>query len=316
MAEEFSRLPASVVPTHYNISLVPDLKNFTFSGICEVSANVAKSTNTIVCNAAELDISAATVTCGEKSEAGVVSLQEKEETATLTLPADLATGAVTITYTFTGCLNDKMRGFYRSKYSVEGEERYMAVTQFESTSARYCFPCWDEPAVKATFDVTVTGPADRVILSNMPEVSVQKEEGLKTVKFDTTPKMSTYLLAITVGEFDYLEDKTPDDILVRVYSPLGKKEQGRFALECGVKSLTFYKEFFNVPYPLKKYDMVAVPDFSSGAMENWGLVLYREVCILVDPVNSSAASKSYVAIVVCHETAHQWFGNLVTMEWW
>ena len=170
------------------------------------------------------------------------------------------------------------------------------MTQFESTDARLAFPCWDEPAVKATFDLTVTGPKDRNILSNMPELNVVEEGEKKTVTFDTTPIMSTYLLAIVIGEFDYMEDSTPDGIKVRVFTPVGKKDQGQFALECAVRSLSFYNDFFGIPYPLKKYDMVAIPDFSAGAMENWGLVTYREVCILVDSVNTSAATKVRVNV--------------------
>ena len=150
--------------------------------------------------------------------------------------------------------------------------------------------------------MTVTGPKDRVILSNMPEVETKEEGETKTVTFDTTPIMSTYLVAVVVGEFDYVEGSTPEGIHVRVFSPVGKKEQGNFALECGIKALTYYKDFFNVPYPLKKYDMVAIPNFEAGAMENWGLVTYREVCILVDPVNTSAASKVNCALNVCQIT--------------
>ena len=166
--------------------------------------------------------------------------------------------------------------------------------------------------MKATFDIVIVAPKNRVVLSNMPEteaVDDPEDSECKIFKFDTSPIMSTYLVAIVVGEFDYIEDKSEEGILCRVYSPLGKKEQGRFALECAVRSLTFYSKFFNIPYPLTKYDMIAIPDFSSGAMENWGLVLYRETCILIDPANSSQSSKQWVAIVVCHETAHQWFGE-------
>jgi len=319
MRKSFTRLPGSVVPSHYTITLKPDLVGHTFTGKAVVKVDVKEPVKTILCNANELEIQSATVESGSNTVSTTVSLNKEEETATLSMEQDLPIGPAVVTYNFTGILNDKMRGFYRTKYTVDGQERFAAVTQFEATDARQAFPCWDEPAVKATFDMVIVGPKDRVILSNMPEIESKEDPEdatCKMVKFATTPIMSTYLVAIVVGEFDYIEDKSEEGILCRVYSPLGKKEQGRFALECAVKSVTFYNKFFNVPYPLAKYDMIAIPDFSSGAMENWGLVLYRETCILVDPLNSSQSSKQWVAIVVCHETAHQWFGNLVTMEWW
>lgn len=312
----FSRLPKTVVPSNYRIHLSPDLVNFSFRGECEVKVTVAEETNLVVCNAKNLEVQTATVLVDGAEICAEISTNPEEEKLTLTLGKPLAVGTAVVKFKFTGILNDKMKGFYRSKYNIDGQERFAAVTQFESTDARQAFPCWDEPAIKATFDMTVSGPKDRVILSNMPVIDTKEEGETKTVTFDTTPIMSTYLVAIVVGEFDYVEGSTPEGIHVRVFSPVGKKEQGTFALECGIKALTYYKDFFNVPYPLKKYDMVAIPNFEAGAMENWGLVTYREVCILVDPVNTSAASKEYIAIVVCHETAHQWFGNLVTMEWW
>jgi len=321
MTKAFSRLPTSVVPSHYTVTLRPDLKAHTFTGECKVKVDVKEEVKSIVCNASNLSVSAATVEtdAGELLMPEVKADQETESLSLLLGNQALQAGPATVTYTFTGVLNDQMRGFYRSKYTLDGEERWAAVTQFESTDARQAFPCWDEPAVKATFDMVIAGPKDRVILSNMPEVSSvedKEDSSTKVVTFATTPVMSTYLVAIVVGEFDYVEGKSEEGITCRVYSPKGKREQGQFAMECGLRALTFYSKFFGVPYPLTKYDMVAIPDFSSGAMENWGLVTYRETCVLVDSANSSQSSKQWVAIVVCHETAHQWFGNLVTMEWW
>uniref|UniRef100_A0A8C4QVC2 Aminopeptidase n=1 Tax=Eptatretus burgeri TaxID=7764 RepID=A0A8C4QVC2_EPTBU len=189
----------------------------------------------------------------------------------------------------------------------------------QATDARRAFPCWDEPALKATFDVTLVVPRDLVALSNMNVISRKastEHPELVEVEFACTPVMSTYLLAFVVGDFEFVETVSRDGVLVRVYTPLGKSEQGRFALEVASKTLPFYKEYFNVPYPLPKIDLIAISDFAAGAMENWGLVTYRETALLVDPKNSSSASKQLVALVVGHELAHQWFGNLVTMEWW
>ena len=209
---------------------------------------------------------------------------------------------------------------YRSKYTQDGEERYAATTQFESTDARRAFPCWDEPALKATFDIKVSAPKNRVVLSNMPLIEETKDDedpiAYRVCHFDKSPKMSTYLVAFIVGEFEAVEGKSKDGILVSVYTPMGKTEQGKFALDTSIKAITYYKDFFGVPYPLPKYDCIAIADFQMGAMENWGLVTFRETAVLVDPKNTSASTKQWVAIVVTHEMAHQWFGNLVTMEWW
>lgn len=228
---------------------------------------------------------------------------------------------VTLRLTFTGELNDKLAGFYRSAYPApdgSGETRHLAVTQFEPTDARRCFPCWDEPALKATFGMTLTVPEDRVALSNMPEKTVVGDAAAKTktVTFETTPVMSTYLLAFCVGEFDCIEDTTPEGVTVRCWTPVGKKEQGRFALDTAVGSLSFFGDYFDNAYPLPKMDMVAVPDFSAGAMENWGLVVYRASLMLFEEGKTPVNAKQRIGYVVGHELAHQWFGNLVTMEWW
>ena len=312
----FSRLPSNILPIHYNIFLRPDLKNLTFEGQMSVELRIQNLTDTLICNAADLTISEVHV---NNQAANDVVLSKDEETMTASFSSPFPEGSeAKLTCKFKGTLNDMMRGFYRSKYTEKGEERFGACTQFEATDARRCFPCWDEPAIKATFDITVSAPKDRVVLSNMPvqdEVADQDVSDYRVVKFETSPKMSTYLVAIVVGEYDYVED-TQGSVKVRVYTPLGKTEQGRFALESSKRAIQFYNDFFGVPYPLKKYDCIAIADFQCGAMENWGLVTFRESAVLADPANTSSSSKQWIAIVVTHEMAHQWFGNLVTMEWW
>lgn len=282
---------------------------------------VLKPTNEIVLNAVDLKINKAHLEMknGDVLETkNVVYDSHEQETASIIFEKHIDSGNGNLYLEFTGELNDKMKGFYRSKYfTPSGDERYAAVTQFEATDARRCFPCWDEPALKATFDITLIVPTDRVALSNMPVKSENVlGNGLRVVNFDRTPIMSTYLVAVVVGEYDYVEDKSSDGILVRVFTPVGKKEQGRFALDVAKKVLPYYKEYFNIAYPLPKMDLIAIADFSAGAMENWGLVTYRETFVLVDPENTSLMRKQSIALTVGHEIAHQWFGNLVTMEWW
>lgn len=319
--EVFSRLPKNVVPSHYDLSLEPDLVKFTFTGTEQVTVEVKEPTDRIILNGAELEVNSASFEAAEsKLTTSEIIIDEKEERITLVFPEQLKPGRATLHMSFKGILNDRMKGFYRAKYpATDGSstDRYMATTQFESVDARRAFPCWDEPAIKATFKVTLIAPKDLIALSNMPVVSEKsREDGHKIVEFDVTPLMSTYLLAFVVGEFDYIETKSKNGVLVRVYTPVGKKEHGRFSLELGARALDFYADYFNIPYPLPKMDFVSITDFCSGAMENWGLTTGREARILYDPANSSAELKQKIAQVVTHEMAHQWFGNLVTMEWW
>ncbi|KAM3710091.1 hypothetical protein ACB098_01G002300 [Castanea mollissima] len=192
----------------------------------------------------------------------------------------------------------------------------MAITQFEPANARRCFPCWDEPACKAMFKITLVVPLQLVALSNMPIIEEKVDGDLKIVSYQESPIMSTYLVAIVVGLFDYVEQLTSDGIKVRVYCQVGKVNQGKFALDVAVRTLEFYKEYFAVPYFLPKLDMVAIPNFTFGAMENYGLVTFCERNLIYDNQHSAAANKQRVVIVVAQELAHQWFGNLVTMEWW
>ena len=324
-------LPSAVTPQHYDLSLAPDLEAFTYTGVCTVQLLVSEPCDAITFHAKDLAISAGVLVDAagvERTNPGgpdVLYGEEKQETATVALSAPLTAAdigtVVTLRLEFTGELNDKMAGFYRSAYPApdgSGETRYLAVTQFEPTDARRCFPCWDEPALKATFGMTLTVPDDRVALSNMPEKTVVKDAagGKKTVTFETTPVMSTYLLAFCVGEFDHIEDTTPEGVTVRCWTPVGKSEQGRFALDTAVGSLSFFGEYFDNAYPLPKMDMIAVPDFSAGAMENWGLVVYRASLMLFEEGKTPTNAKQSIGYVVGHELAHQWFGNLVTMEWW
>lgn len=320
--EPFQRLPTDVVPVNYDIQLKPNLKAFTFDGVELISVEVRNATKSLSVNSIEIEVNAVCyIPEGSGQEiTGSVTYKKEHETATFTFPEELPVGKGCLKVVFTGGLNDRMKGFYRSKYTgPDGEDRYGAVTQFEPSDARRSFPCWDEPAHKATFDITLIVPKNRVALSNMPVISETddpNDSNLKVVKYDKSPIMSTYLVAYCVGEYDFVEDKDVNGVLVRVYTPVGKKEQGQFALDVAVKTLPFYKNYFNIAYPLPKMDLIAIADFSAGAMENWGLVTYRETALLIDPQNSSSKAKQWVALVVGHELAHQWFGNLVTMEWW
>ena len=322
------RLSKKIVPIKYDIRLRPDLENFTFSGIETITLNILKKTKVLTLHCKEIEIDTASIVLkNEKKFATKITYNKKRETATFLFPKSITIGKTKLTLVFRGILNDKMRGFYRSKYHLGGKEHHMATTQFEATDARRAFPCFDEPAQKAIFHISLIVPKNKIAISNTLPVSVREHEaGHDIVKFFPTPKMSTYLLAFIVGDFEYLESKTrrrqsyggqaKNGTRVRVYTTPGKKHQAKFALDCAVKILEFYEKYFDITYPLLVLDMVAIPDLASGAMENWGAVTYRESALLVDAKHSSISNKQWVALVIAHELAHQWFGNLVTMEWW
>ncbi len=312
------RLPAHVKPERYKIMLKPNLESFTFEGEETISLLLEKSTKQITLHSTDIEIEAVEwVHRGRESWGGKVVYNRKTETATFSFPKNLEKGKGELKLKFKGILNDKMRGFYRSKYSVGEVDYHLATTQFESTDARRAFPSFDEPSQKAIFDVTLMIPANTVAISNTMESSIKEHEsGYKIVEFEPTPKMSTYLLAFIVGDFEYIEGKRGKGEMVRIFTTPGKKEQARFALDVAIKCMDFYENYFKIDYPLPVLDMIAIPDFAAGAMENWGAVTYRESTILVDSEKSSIGNKQWVAMVIAHELAHQWFGNLVTMEWW
>ncbi|KAL6598509.1 hypothetical protein ACP70R_046208 [Stipagrostis hirtigluma subsp. patula] len=310
-----ARLPRFASPLRYDLRLRPDLAACSFSGAAAVDVAVSAPTRFLVLNAAELAVDRASIRFQDLAPSEVVQFEE-DEILVVGFDRELPVGEGVLKMDFTGTLNDQMRGFYRSKYEYNGELRNMAVTQFEAADARRCFPCWDEPAFKAKFKLTLEVPSELVALSNMPAVKETANGPLKTIYYEESPLMSTYLVAIVVGLFDYIENSTLQGTKVRVYTQVGKSNQGKFALDVAVKSLDLYKDYFATPYPLPKLDMIAIPDFAAGAMENYGLVTYRETALLYDELLSSASNKQQVAITVAHELAHQWFGNLVTMEWW
>jgi aminopeptidase N len=307
--------------------LTPDLVAFTFQGVANIdftvdnkSANNTNNTKEIQLHAKELCFASASYTSndGVVHHAEEIHVNTKTTIVTFIFATPVTDDSVTLQIAYSGFLNNQMAGFYRSSYTdIDGTSQIMASTQFEALDARRCFPCVDEPAAKATFTVALTIPRNRQCFSNMPSSSVVTVTAThKKVCFLESPRMSTYLLAFCVGEFDSVQAVSEHGVVVQVYTPPGKSAHGQFALDTAVKSLDAYDEFFQHHYPLPKLDMVAIPEFAAGAMENWGLVTYREVDLLIDPVKASSQQKQRVATVVTHELAHQWFGNLVTMKWW
>ncbi|MEK9194600.1 MAG: M1 family metallopeptidase, partial [Patescibacteria group bacterium] len=305
-------------PYRYRLIVRPNLADFTFITDEIAFFDLKESTTEITLHADELEVDRASyIQNGEEINSQGIAYDDKAQTVTFSFVRELPSGRGELRLKFKGVLNDKMRGFYRSTYKQAGKTCYLATTQFEATDARRAFLCIDEPAAKAIFDITIIVPEGCTAISNtIPEVVKEHEPGFKIIKFAPTPKMSTYLVAFIVGDLEFIEDKTEEGILVRVFTTPGKKEQARFALDVAKRVVSFYNNYFGIPYPLPVLDLIAIPDFASGAMENWGAITYRESAILVDPEHSSLGNKQWVAIVIAHEIAHQWFGNLVTMEWW
>ncbi|KAJ3195809.1 hypothetical protein HK101_010981 [Irineochytrium annulatum] len=335
-------LPAWASPTSYRMRIVPNFAgnehavegDFVYKGHVEISLQVAETTDKLMLNANELNVTKASIAVTHvktetAQEATKIQHDREKERVTLTFGNAIPAGATAVlSFDFTGTHNDQMAGFYRSVYTDEnGVKKHMVVTDFEPCNARQAFPCIDEPAVKATFDITLVVPLELMALSNMPvaseELVTENGQKLKAITFATTPLMSTYLVAMAVGDFGFVETtakprapSTAKPITVRVYAVKGEEEKGRFGLEVAARCLEFFSEFFAEEYTLPKCDLIALPDFAGGAMENWGLVTYRATNLLFDEKRSSAATKQNIAYIIGHELAHQWFGNLVSCEWW
>ncbi|BFZ00939.1 hypothetical protein BsWGS_03978 [Bradybaena similaris] len=328
------RLPTSVYPLHYDVELQtymndPNPDNFTFKGSVRIVVRCDEATDNITLHVNVITVDPSSIRFDPETPSGTqdpkyVSFEKDKarQFFILRLDKDMEVGrSYIVQMSFTSPLKNDLHGLYYSAYKRDNQTIYLASTQFQPTDARKAFPCFDEPAIKATFKVTLVRPSDRVSISNMPNInsnSTFQENGITYVKdvYQTTPKMSTYLLAFIVCDFNYSQSLTKYNVTYRAWATPQSVDQTEFALDAGVKIIEYFEDYFNVTYPLPKQDMIAIPDFAAGAMENWGLITYRETAMLYKEGVSNEANKERVAIVVSHELAHQWFGNLVTPSWW
>ncbi len=307
------RLPQTVHPEHYTLTLTPNLKDATFTGSEKIDVVLDQPSDSITLNATEIKFESVTAKAGGKELNATVTEDKKMEQATFKFGNTLPAGPVTLQIEYSGILNGQLRGFYLSKTA----KRNYAVTQFEPTDARRAFPSFDEPAFKATFEVTLVVDKGDTAISNTNIVSDKAgpAEDKHTIHFATTPKMSTYLVAFLVGDFQCTSGES-DGTPIRACATPDKVEYTKFALSAAEFVLHYYNNYFGIKYPMPKLDMIALPDFEAGAMENFGAITYRETDLLIDEKTASVGSKKNVGLVVAHEMAHQWFGDMVTMQWW
>ncbi|ATY65036.1 aminopeptidase 2 [Cordyceps militaris] len=327
-------------PSHYSLSLRDlDFRAWTFKGIVNIDLEITQRTTSIVLNAEELKITSAELHGGNGDAPQVIpssgcSYDSRATTVAITFEEELEVAkAYQLVINYEGSINAQSTGFYRAQYKAlseppasvarsENGSPYMVCTQFQPVGARRAFPCFDEPNSKATFSLDVELPADQTAISNTPVATTERTaEGRQRVRFETTPVMSTYLLAWAIGDFKYVETCTAQEyrgskIPVRFYATAGLQEQGRFAMQEAANAVDFFSATFGIEYPLAKMDLLAIPEFSFGAMENWGLITGKANLLIFDEKVSAPAKKELIASIIAHEVAHQWFGNLVTMDWW
>ena len=312
-------LPKAVIPNHYDISLDVDFDSFKFEGSEDIQIEILKPVSEIVLNSVDLEIINASFLSDQDLDLSKPKITLNNEYLKIDFGQQIPACTGVLKIDFYGTLSDDLKGFYKASYKDEDDSvKYLATTQFEATDARRAFPCWDEPAFKATFNLSLSVPNEFSAVSNMQIVSEIKspKPNTKIVKFEKTPPMSTYYLAFIIGDLGSIERETEFGTLIRVWTTAGKEKQGEYALDVAEKLLKFFNQYFGIKYPLQKLDHLAIPDFAAGAMENWGAITYRENALLVDPENSSVATKQIVASIISHEMAHMWFGDLVTMSWW
>ena len=304
------QLSNKIKPNNYNLSLTPDFNSMTFSGKVIIELSIFEPTNQITMNAIELDL----INSSISTDSGILSsnnfeYNEEKEQVTISFENTINESNAVLSVEFTGVLNDRLHGFYRSSYEDEnGNQKIMACTQFEPTDARRAFPCWDEPEIKSTFEIMLSVPKEMEAISNMPITKEEvSENNYKKVYFDKTPIMSTYLLAFIIGDLDKCTTIAENNVEINIWATKHNVIHGEFALQVAKDLLKYYNEYFQIDYPLPKLDHLAIPDFAAGAMENWGAITYREVALLFDEKNSAPATKQRIAEIVAHEMAHMWF---------
>lgn len=314
------RLPKAIRPTKYHLSIEPDLVAQTFAGTLTIDIKIAEPSNKIYLHAKDLTIGVVFIRSIQSKDKisfiPKVSHREKDNVLVLEVPKKIS-GSWEISIAYTGIIHEDLRGFYISKYDRKEGEELIGATQFEAIDARRALPCFDEPEMKAVFNLRIITDKKYTAIANT-EVIEKNNKINNTVEyvFAPSPVMSTYLLAWTIGKFERISSASKTGTIVSIYTPLAKKELGRFALEVAPKVLDFFENYFGIAYPLNKLDLVALPDFASAAMENWGLITFRETALLMDKRHTAFQNMQWIALVIAHEIAHQWFGNLVTMEWW
>jgi aminopeptidase N len=322
MSKSVRRLFEQFQPSQYGVAFTIDPEALTFSGSVLIRGKkTGRPSQRLTFHQKELKITSATIIKHDKKgdqELVVSRINNQNSFDEVRLHADrmIYPGEYTVNMEFTGSITRPMNGIYPCFFKHDGIDKRLIATQFESHHAREAFPCIDEPEAKATFDLALVTPQVQTVIANTPIKTQETIDNKLVTTFETTPRMSTYLLAFVLGELDLLEATTKDGVLVRTFATPDNIAHTQFALDCAVKTLEFYNEYFDIAYPLPKCDFIALPDFASGAMENWGCITFREQALLVDPKNTSLHLKQYVANVVAHELTHQWFGNLVTMRWW
>jgi tricorn protease interacting factor F2/3 len=302
------------IPNHYQITLIPNLESFRFSGTVVIAGDLPSHLNEVTLNALELAIWRCSVTIDGSDVNCPFVVDPAMEELRIRLPRAFA-GKLRISIDFEGLINDRMAGFYRSRYSKDGQSHNLAVTQFEESDARRAFPCLDHPNKKATFDIVLIVDDGLSAISNtVSETEKLDDKGKKRVTFKRTPRMSTYLLFFGVGDFEFVQSQS--DIRVRAATPPGMAQYAAYGLEFGRLALRYCEDYYKIPYPLPKMDLIAIPDFAFGAMENWGAITFRENLLLHYPDITSRAGEERICEVIAHEIAHQWFGNLVTPSDW